>query len=78
MTIYLTCASLFSIYIEVNYILGKSPLFLKEKYKAETIIHLPFTLIIFTPYHKLIGKTDDQDEKRNTKIHKTSARTAKN
>lgn len=72
MTIYLTCGSLFALYIEVDYKLGKSPLFLRERYKKETIIHLPFTTIIFTPRHRRIGKLDNEHETGNTEIHKPS------
>lgn len=78
MTIYLTCLGAFALYIEINYKLGKYPCFTSKKHKTETIIQLPFTTIIFTPRHKLIGRTENKNETGSRKIHNTTARTTKN
>lgn len=73
MTIYLTCGRVFALYIEINYKLGRYPCFSSKKHNTETIIQLPFTTIIFTPHHKLIGRTDNKNETGHRKIHKTTA-----
>lgn len=73
MTIYLNCFSLFAIYIEINYKLGKYPFFINKKYKTENIIHLPYITIIFTPRHKLDGNTEKSNETGHRKIHNTIA-----
>lgn len=73
MTIYLTCGRVFALYIEINYKLGKSPCFSSKKHREETITQLPFTTIIFTPRHKLIGRTDNKNETGHRKIHNTTA-----
>ncbi len=67
MTVILTCDKFHSLYIEFNTELGKSPLFLKEIFNGEVVIHLPFTEIIFTPNHisKRKAHTDHETGNRN-------------
>ncbi len=52
MTLYISYDKFFSIFIEGNRQLGLHPLFSKEYYKDETIIHMPYIQIIYTPTHK--------------------------
>lgn len=65
MTIILTCEKFRSLYVEFNTELGKSPLFLKEVFNGEVIIHMPFTEIIYTPNHILKDKAFKDHETRN-------------
>lgn len=52
MTLYITYGSYASLYLEINHELGLRPILKKEKYRNETIIHGPYTQIIFTPKYK--------------------------
>lgn len=55
MTILRTYGRIFQIYIEFNIKFGATPIFLIEDFKNETIIHMPYIQIIYTPRNSIKG-----------------------
>ena len=56
MTVLRTHGRRFQIYIEFNIKFGATPIFLIEDFKNETIIHMPYIQIIYTPRKSIKGE----------------------
>jgi len=74
MTTYLTYGRFFIIYIELNLKFSIYPIFSIEKWKKETLIHFPYTKIIYTPHNCLNG-TQKNENTKHKKLNLPSTQT---
>ncbi len=72
---FITYGRIFQIDIELNLNLGRTPLFLIEGYKNETLIHLPYVQIIYTPKSSLRAV---EDGTRNQQVSNNLVRVTEN